>query len=1166
MKLFRNLYLTSLVGLILFLSQFLFAQNIVYFTDIEGQYDLEKVLIEEKIIIKKIDGTYRYAPGVNEIVINGDVMDRGPYSLRIMQILTKLAENPKTSEGLTLIIGNHEAKLSFIYDLHEKMSKNIDLAYRDFLEQKYNELPMAEQKTQNIASLNNKVNQVLWWAQQYGFTRTLEYHQNELREIRKTEVTFTEAVLDYYELLTNPKREMLRYFSHVKIAYDKGGPFALVHGGMPATDGFIPDSSKLAANYNEWCREVNDWYKRNYKQIIESVQNGNFLVESAKKILFYIDALWVAAINSTWNHDNSAVYGPRYKNGKNPALIPKHTVDWLAKSGQNTLVIGHTPMANVGVGLRFEDRFLMQYTDTSYTKNGIFTRFTLNKQTGEVTMTGILSDGTRVKHTTSAKDAGNPIGLRLPTGEIIVTKTLSGQPVSFSYGDKYAINEKIVPMETLESLQKSNQLTEATISEESKNSETEFQRKNLLEIVQKNGVKIVDHANFDQEVLKDRIILNFIGSSAFADESMKKIAEQMVDLSLKVSDPSRVVVLTGGTNAGVVEPRVHDLAKKLGFYVHGLIVSAASPVDVDTKLDSVSLVGDIWEDQPKEALRLVEKNKGLSIIIGGGGLVSAALKELDKNILKSRVLFANNISHGAKGAVSASMTFGQDFKDRSFNNADALIRLMKRNHYRVVKKVVIEATPERVKQDLANRGKLIVTFIGFSGQGYEESIEQQKERFNKILDKLDPKTHIINIGGTPDGIGLLYEVAKERHFITIGIVSSKAEVSWLSPFADTVYMIKDKTWGGLVNDKGLLAATSRTIVDVTDLVIAIGGGAIGRDEFLHLVKKGVPAEFYAAIVNKAKAIKKAVTSGSPVPTEFRGDLEKALINEGYSINSNQPLTWNIKSKVIPSNSVVKEIMESIQKESSKNKYGYAMSAIQLNNQYRIQVAASGQSLENGVGSDQSRKTKLIGSDFILVMYQLSTNSPELAKMLYTLKIKVEVFAPGASSVTETIVLDSSDNVKKAMARFSNLNADILQLKKKYAKLDLSSNDKIIKADKQMGILSNDELKSLNDRLAGFTDKTEFEAKEIQARIEKHEKALQAKQLLYANVLAAQEIKNSINNSNSNMSDEVKSVFEKSAEQLMVDNKKQVQVDMNQGQAKRSQVDPTLEAVKKAGKR
>jgi hypothetical protein len=177
-------------------------------------------------------------------------------------------------------------------------------------------------------------------------------------------------------------------------------------------------------------------------------------------------------------------------------------------------------------------------------------------------------------------------------------------------------------------------------------------------------------------------------------------------------------------------------------------------------------------------------------------------------------------------------------------------------------------------------GKNVLSFVGYSGAGYQDPDALIREAI-RILDRYDPARTLINSGGTAEGIGQIYELAKRKGFETMGIVSSLArqEQAPLSACVDTVFFVPDSTWGGeLPQGKGL-SPTSSAMVSISDALVGIGGGEVARDELLAARRAGKPVTFMPADMNHQLAREKARRKGQPEPTEFGGAAAAALAAE-----------------------------------------------------------------------------------------------------------------------------------------------------------------------------------------------------------------------------------------------------------------------------------------------
>lgn len=188
-----------------------------------------------------------------------------------------------------------------------------------------------------------------------------------------------------------------------------------------------------------------------------------------------------------------------------------------------------------------------------------------------------------------------------------------------------------------------------------------------------------------------------------------------------------------------------------------------------------------------------------------------------------------------------------------------------------------EATLESIQDFLQGKKMKVLTFAGYSGAEYQDPAAML-ESAGRILDGQDPAKTLINIGGTAVGIGAVYDLAKQKGFTTMGIVSTLArdEQVALSSCVDYVFYVPDSTWGGQVPGSDRLSPTSAAIVAVSESFVAIGGGDVARDEMLAARRSGKPVTFIPADMNHEIAREKARKKGEPEPTDFRGSAHLAL--------------------------------------------------------------------------------------------------------------------------------------------------------------------------------------------------------------------------------------------------------------------------------------------------
>ena len=177
-------------------------------------------------------------------------------------------------------------------------------------------------------------------------------------------------------------------------------------------------------------------------------------------------------------------------------------------------------------------------------------------------------------------------------------------------------------------------------------------------------------------------------------------------------------------------------------------------------------------------------------------------------------------------------------------------------------------------------GKTVLTFVGYSGAGYEHP-SAMLALAERVLGDFEPATTLVAIGATPDGIGAVYELARRLGFETAGIVSTQARQTGavLSAFVDRVWFVDDDRWGGLVPGTDRLSPTSQAAVDCSDVLVGIGGGEVARDELLAARRLGKSVKFFPADLDHQKARDQAQALGRPAPTDFRGAAHAALSTE-----------------------------------------------------------------------------------------------------------------------------------------------------------------------------------------------------------------------------------------------------------------------------------------------
>ena len=182
-------------------------------------------------------------------------------------------------------------------------------------------------------------------------------------------------------------------------------------------------------------------------------------------------------------------------------------------------------------------------------------------------------------------------------------------------------------------------------------------------------------------------------------------------------------------------------------------------------------------------------------------------------------------------------------------------------------------TPDEVVSFIRQRGKTVLTFFGYSGMGYEDE-HAMLQTARHILKQYLPEKTLVLIGATEVGIGVVYRVAKAMEFETVGIVTSLAlEFGGFSTAVDHICFVEDAQWGGILPNSSELSPTSRAMVDSSDILVAIGGNDISRDELLEGRKLGKPVQYFPADMNHERMSRRAERFGEPPPESFSGSCQ-----------------------------------------------------------------------------------------------------------------------------------------------------------------------------------------------------------------------------------------------------------------------------------------------------
>jgi hypothetical protein len=296
-----------------------------------------------------------------------------------------------------------------------------------------------------------------------------------------------------------------------------------------------------------------------------------------------------------------------------------------------------------------------------------------------------------------------------------------------------------------------------------------------------------------------------------------------------------VVIITGGTDFGL-EKIVHEIVHEhalLGrkFTLLGTLAAElqAAPESISKSLTHATVIDGTWYDLAPGILQVVSDCHGMAFFMTGGDVVKNMI-QIAKNLggIDFKIL---------KDVQGTSAKMAQVMPEKAFSKHDVLDNSIAALRPETLRSITVSA--EEAFHFFSSLTKEVVSFLGYSSE-YED-ISALKAKLGSILDQLNPATTIIASGATTYGIGAVYELAKQKGFTTLGIVSTLAKkTNHISAHADFVLYVEDPLWGGYQDETQdfSLSPVSNVITHCSHNAILCGGGKIAKIEANAMRKLG----------------------------------------------------------------------------------------------------------------------------------------------------------------------------------------------------------------------------------------------------------------------------------------------------------------------------------------
>jgi hypothetical protein len=392
-----------------------------HITDIEGNGQKFLNIIAASSALEVAPGAQAFGPSHSlgfragasvhsQLVYGGDVGDKGPYSLRLLRMLTDF--KTRDPDRVHLIVGNREAKMTRILDelpdsagpegqARQRLLQSPPVFWNPskppstFVANEIKKSRLNITNTDFVASLTDSECEVLYlkWmlaetmgcgpikpGQGEGGINTFHMYRQEIAEIRgegdcsgpgngnDSDVP-EERVLEVLKEELRPSGAYHKYLTDGVLMH-RIGETLFVHGAItPMNLGFIPGEPHRVSRVDEWISCLNGWYHRQISDWArgDTRLNSATAVPGGSKLMWYlvqnphsvVTTNWYSTALCPFTGEESRMIGP----------LEDEVVEYLQRSGINRVVTGHQPFSDCPLVLRHPSGFHVIVGDTSQSDN-----------------------------------------------------------------------------------------------------------------------------------------------------------------------------------------------------------------------------------------------------------------------------------------------------------------------------------------------------------------------------------------------------------------------------------------------------------------------------------------------------------------------------------------------------------------------------------------------------------------------------------------------------------------------------------------------------------------------------------------------------------------------------------------------------------------------------
>lgn len=202
---------------------------------------------------------------------------------------------------------------------------------------------------------------------------------------------------------------------------------------------------------------------------------------------------------------------------------------------------------------------------------------------------------------------------------------------------------------------------------------------------------------------------------------------------------------------------------------------------------------------------------------------------------------------------------------------------------------------DAVRAHIGNR--TLWSFVGYWTNISSDSATREEKFVRSVLADASPDRVVVSADGVQGGLDVVYKVARELNFSTIGIIASSRVESFngTPPYVtDEIFVVNDERWGGFENTSATMhhdisyeiSPTSDAIVSLSSLLVGLGGPLGATQEMRAAIDRSTPVRAFDVNTDDSSSSWSYFNSHGYICNDTTGVLrDRCFVCDGGSVCS-----------------------------------------------------------------------------------------------------------------------------------------------------------------------------------------------------------------------------------------------------------------------------------------